>query len=441
MLTSRWSLSARRRVDGGVRRLMSLGVQPTDLSEERTAKVALTLASLMLGFFAGAWTLAYFLLGLAAAAAVPLIYQATLLLAFGHFALTKHFAAFRFVSLSLLLLAPITLQFVLGGFHSSSGVALWSFVAPLGAIVAYGARDSLRWFVAYLVLVSASTAADASEITSQVHVPTATVATFFVANVSGVSIVIYLLMRYFVRERAQAMTAIEEQQVLLAEEQRKSEELLLNILPAPVAQRLKQHDGIIADRLPDVSVLFADIVGFTELSQRRPPEIVVGMLNRLFTAFDELADLWGLEKIKTIGDAYMVAGGVTVQHPGHVGAIAHMALAMQREAQRQNAAEGFTLDLRIGIDVGPVVAGVIGRRKFAYDMWGDTVNTASRMESTGSAGTIQISGAAYERLRSEFQFERREGVTVKGKGELTTYILLGERSAHGVEAVTKKWKG
>jgi len=420
---------------------MNLGVQPTDPSEERTAKVALTLASLMLGFFAGAWTLVYFLLGLTAAAAVPLIYQATLLLALGHFALTKHFAAFRFVSLSLLLLAPIALQFVLGGFHPSSGVALWSFVAPLGAIVAYGARDSLRWFVAYLVLVSASAAADASEITSQVHVPTATVATFFVANVSGVSAVIYLLMRYFVRERARAMRAIEEQQVLLAEEQRKSEELLLNILPASVAQRLKQHDGLIADRLPDVSVLFADIVGFTELSQRRPPEIVVGILNRLFTAFDELADFWGLEKIKTIGDAYMVAGGVTVQHPGQVGAIAHMALAMQREAQRQNAAERFALDLRIGINVGPVVAGVIGRRKFAYDMWGDTVNTASRMESTGPAGTIQVSGTVYERLRSEFQFERREGVTVKGKGELTTYILLGERNEHGVEAVTKKWKG
>lgn len=441
METGLWPLSVRGMVRDGARLLLGLGVEDGDRPEERTAQATLTLAALMLGFLAGAWTLAYFLLGLTTPALIPLTYQAALLLALVHFVCTKRFGVFRAVSLSLLLLAPIALQLALGGFHPSSGVALWSLAAPLVAVVAYNGRESLKWFVSYLVLISISTAADALEITEQAHVPTATVTAFFVANVSGVSVVIYVIIRYFVRERARGVRAIEEQRTLLAEEQRKSERLLLNILPAPVAERLKQHDGIIADRVPDASILFADIVGFTELSRRRPPEVVVAILDRLFTAFDELADSLGLEKIKTIGDAYMVAGGVSVRHPSHVSAIAGMSLAMLSEVRRQSASQGFALDIRIGIAVGPVVAGVIGRRKFAYDMWGDTVNTASRMESTGAAGTIQVTHSVYERLRDEFHFERRERVLAKGIGEMTTYILLGQLSKPVTgAAVTKTWQ-
>jgi adenylate cyclase len=438
LTTTRRSL--RRQVGGGVRWLVDLGIQSTDTSQERAAKAALTFAALLLGFFAGAWTLIYFLLGLTAAWVITLVYQASLLLALGHFALTKRFNVFRLASLSLHLVAPIAVQVALGGFHPSSGVALWSLVAPLGAVLAYGSGESLRWFAAYVVLVGTSAAVGARAITSGAHVPTAAVATFFVANISGVSAVVYLLLRYFVRERERAIRALAEQQLLLAEEQRRSESLLLNILPAPVAERLKEHDGIIADRFPDVSVLFADIVGFTELSERWPPERVVEMLNGLFTAFDELADSWGLEKIKTIGDAYMLAGGMHAGQPDHPTAVARMAFAMQREARRQRAAAGFALDLRIGIAAGPVVAGVIGRRKFAYDMWGDTVNMASRMESTGTSGSIQVSGAAYERLRGEFNFQQREGIMIKGKGEVTTYILLSERSDTAAKAVTQAWK-
>ncbi|TFD80923.1 adenylate/guanylate cyclase domain-containing protein [Cryobacterium sp. Sr8] len=438
MTTTRGSLW--RQVVGGVGRLADLGVQSTDSSQERAAKTALTLAALLLGSFAGVWTLVYLLNGLTAAWVITLVYQVSLLLALGHFALTKRFAVFRLASLSLHLVTPIAVQVALGGFHPSSGVALWSLVAPLGALLAYGSRESLRWFAAYVVLVGGSVAVDAWGITSGVHVPTATVAIFFVANICGVSAVVFMLVRYFVRERERAIRVLAEQHALLAEEQRRSEGLLLNILPAPVAERLKQRDGIIADRLPDVSVLFADIVGFTELSERWPPERIVEMLNGLFTAFDELADSWGLEKIKTIGDAYMVAGGLHVRQPEHTAAVAHMAFAMQQEAHRQRASAGFALELRIGIAVGPVVAGVIGRHKFAYDMWGDTVNMASRMESTGTVGSIQVSGAVYERLRADFCFEQRERVLVKGKGEITTYILLGERSVTTARAVTQPWK-
>lgn len=416
-----------RQFADGVGRLVDLGLEPTDTPLERTAKASLTLAALLLGFFAGAWTLAYFRLGLSSAGLIVLVYQVSLLLALGLFVLTKRFAGFRFATLSLHLVTPIAVQVALGGFHQSSGVALWSLVAPLGAILAYGSRGSIWWFAAYVGLVGASAAVDASRVTSGTHVPTAAVAAFFVANVVGVSAVVYLLLRYFVRERERSMRALAEQHLLLTEEQRRSEGLLLNILPAPVAARLKEHDGVIADRIPEVSVLFADIVGFTEWSERWPPERVVAMLNRLFTAFDEMADAWCLEKIKTIGDAYMLAGGLHAQRD-HTLAVAHMALAMQREARRQRAAAGFALDLRIGIATGPVVAGVIGRSKFAYDMWGDTVNMASRMESTGTAGAIQVSEKAYRRLRGDFRLHRREHVMVKGKGEVTTYILLGERS-------------
>ena len=425
MSTRRDSLG--RPLIDAVGRFVNLGVQPGDTSLLRTAKASLTLAAMLLGSFAGAWTLAYFLLGLTAAGLIVLVYQAGLLLALGLFVLTKSFARFRFTTLSLHLVTPIAVQVALGGFHQSSGVALWSLVAPLGAVLAYGSRGSIRWFFAYVVLVGASAAVDASGLTSGVHVATRAVATFFVANIVGVSAVVYFLLRYFVRERERTMRALAEQHLLLAEEQQRSESLLLNILPAPVADRLKQHDGIIADRIPEVSVLFADIVGFTEWSERRPPERVVEMLNRLFTAFDELADVWGLEKIKTIGDAYMLAGGLHAQRD-HTLAVAHMARAMQQEVRRQRAAAGFALDLRIGIATGPVVAGVIGRRKFAYDMWGDTVNLASRMESTGTAGAIQISQAAYETIRGEFRFQRREHVMVKGKGEVTTYILLDDEN-------------
>ena len=434
MSTGRKSL--RRQIVDGVGRLVDLGFEPTDSSLERTAKASLTLAALLLGFFAGAWTLAYFLLGLTAAGLIVLVYQASLLLALGHFVLTKRFAVFRFATLALHLVTPIAAQVALGGFHQSSGVALWSLVAPLGAVLAYGSRGSIRWFAAYVVLVGASAGVDASRVASGTHVPTVAVATFFVANVVGVSAVVYLLLRYFVRERERTVRVLAQQHLLVAEEQRRSEGLLLNILPAPVAERLKQHDGIIADRIPEASVLFADIVGFTEWSERLPPEQVVEMLNRLFTAFDELADVWGLERIKTIGDAYMLAGGLHEQQD-HTLAVAHMALAMQREARQQRAAAGFALDLRIGVATGPVVAGVIGRSRFAYDMWGATVNMASRMESTGTAGAIQVSQPAYERLRGDFRFQRQDHVMVKGKGEVTTYILLGERSDTPAAEATK----
>jgi adenylate cyclase len=211
----------------------------------------------------------------------------------------------------------------------------------------------------------------------------------------------------------------------LALEQERSERLLLNVLPAPIAARLKAGEEVIADAFPDVTVLFADLVDFTRRSQRTSPAQVVATLNELFSEFDRLAQRQGLEKIKTIGDAYMVAGGLPDPRPDHAEAIAEMALAIRDEVARRTDPSGQPLQVRIGIDTGPVEAGVIGTSKFSYDLWGDTVNTASRMESNGIAGCIQVTARTYQRLRDSYRFERRGPIPIRGKGEMVTYFLVG----------------
>jgi class 3 adenylate cyclase len=208
-------------------------------------------------------------------------------------------------------------------------------------------------------------------------------------------------------------------------EREKSERLLLNVLPTSIATRLKQTEAVIADGFPDVTVMFADIVDFTRRSERIAPEQVVESLNDLFSVFDQLARERGLEKIKTIGDAYMVVGGLPDPHPDHAEAVAEMALAMRAEVAGHVDPGGQPLAVRIGIDTGPVVAGVIGTSRFSYDLWGDTVNTASRMESHGVPGCIQVTARTYQRLRDHYRFERRGPIPVKGKGDIITYLLEG----------------
>ncbi len=216
--------------------------------------------------------------------------------------------------------------------------------------------------------------------------------------------------------------------------ERESESLLLNILPPAIAERLKRGEHPIAERFEQATVLFADLVDFTGLAAHITPGELVQQLNHIFSAFDALADAYGLEKIKTIGDAYMVVGGVPDPHPDCVTAVAEMALAMQRAiADYQPAAHSTQrpFSIRIGIHTGPVVGGVIGIRKFIYDLWGDTVNTASRMESHGMPGQIQVTEAVYQTLCDRFQFERRGEIAIKGKGTMTTYWLLDRLATNG----------
>jgi class 3 adenylate cyclase len=242
---------------------------------------------------------------------------------------------------------------------------------------------------------------------------------------SAVSDLALLAAVLLLGEAVRGRRALDQEHRLLLAEQDRSERLLLNVLPSPIAARLKRGEAVIADRFPEVTVLFADLAGYTASSDHSSPERVVQVLGDLFSALDRLAERHGLEKIKTVGDAYMVAGGLPEPRPDHAEAVAEMALAVREEVPRHLDPAGQPLAVRIGIDTGPVVAGVIGTTKFSYDLWGDTVNTASRMESQGVVGCIQVTERTYRRLRDRYRFERRGPVQVRGKGELVTWFLLG----------------
>lgn len=239
--------------------------------------------------------------------------------------------------------------------------------------------------------------------------------------------------RYRLKKRSEAALQEKNRQLETARreveiERDKSEQLLLNVLPPAIAGRLKDHETTIADRYSEATVLFADLVGFTKLAQTMDAESVVRMLNEIFTRFDALTDRYGLEKIKTIGDCYMAVGGVPERRADHCEAVAAMALDMIRELDAYNAASGHSLQIRIGINTGAVVAGVIGRKKFIYDLWGDAVNTASRMESHGEPSRIHATQAVVDAIGHVYRFEGRGEIDVKGKGPMATWFLAGPRT-------------
>ncbi|MBE9094276.1 adenylate/guanylate cyclase domain-containing protein [Tychonema sp. LEGE 07203] len=229
------------------------------------------------------------------------------------------------------------------------------------------------------------------------------------------------------RERISQAEKLQTAYQQLELEQVKSEELLLNVLPAAIALRLKDNEHNIAESFAEVTVMFADIVGFTELSSRISATAVVQVLNDIFSAFDHLADRHGLEKIKTIGDAYMVVGGLPTPREDHAEAIANMAIDMLHEIRLLSLEHSEPFSIRIGISSGPVVAGVIGLKKFIYDLWGDTVNIASRMESHGITGCIQVTTDTYEILKDKYTFQKRGAIQIKGKGYMVTYLLTGKK--------------
>ncbi|HAA29261.1 MAG TPA: hypothetical protein DCE56_18110 [Cyanobacteria bacterium UBA8553] len=253
---------------------------------------------------------------------------------------------------------------------------------------------------------------------------------WFTAGIAPISEHSVIWVARDITERKQAEEA-------LRIEQEKSERLLLNILPKLIANRLKQDQRLIgewggeapiAEHFDDVTILFSDLVGFTPLSARLEPIALVNLLNQIFSDFDQLAQQHGVEKIKTIGDAYMVVGGLPTPMSNHAEAIAQMALDMQQSINRFQTDIGEPFKIRIGINTGPVIAGVIGRHKFIYDLWGDAVNVASRMESSGVPGRIQVTAATYERLKDQYLFEARGATFVKGKGEMMTYWLTGRKT-------------
>jgi adenylate cyclase len=420
-------MNIRARLGNWFEKLGNAGTLPADDEEERLCKALLTYCSTLVLFLAFFWVVTYFLLGRPLAAAIPLGYQIISGVALVYFFVTKQYKVFRFSQLFMMLILPVALQLSLGGFVASSGVMLWSVTAPLGALLFHGTRQSVPWFLAYIGITLLAGLLDgvvSGNATPMSH----TISTlFFVMNFGAVSLTAYVLMWYFARRREQALFALDKAHRLLQAEQEKSERLLLNVLPAPIAERLKRSTNVIADELEEVSILFADVVGFTQLSQDVPPEKMVPWLNEVFSAFDHLAARHGLEKIRTIGDSYMAAAGAPTPRPDHARAVAEMALDMLEETKDLIAPNGEPLRIRIGINTGPVVGAVIGSNKFIYDVYGDAVNTASRMESHGVPGCIQVTETTYGDLCDRYVFEKRGTVTVKGKGEMLTYLLLGRR--------------
>jgi adenylate cyclase len=408
------------RMPGWLQRLTDIGTLPSDSEDVRLRKAVLTLSSVLMATLAFAWVGTYAALGLWLSAAIPFAYQLASAASIYTFARTRRYRLFRASQLWMSLVLPFALQWSLGGFGNSSGVSLWAFTCPVGALLFVGARPAVPWFVAFGALVGVSGAIDSALAASAPEIPNGVVVAYFVLNILGVSTTAYVLLQYFVRARERALAE-------LGRERAKSERLLLNVLPAPVASRLKESDQVIADGFPEATVLFADICDFTPLAEELAPAVAVALLDRVFARWDRLAARHGVEKIKTIGDAYMVAGGVPNPSKDHTEAVAGMALEMIAEAEKCGAESGVPLQVRVGMDMGPVVAGVIGRSKFSYDLWGDTVNTASRMESHGVPGGIQVTERVFEQLRNRYDLRRRGRIEVKGKEPMTTYLLIGAR--------------
>ena len=360
----------------GWRALAGVGADRSDSEDVALRKAVLVISSALTACLACVWVVTFTALGLWVAAAIPFAYQLLTVLGVGALHRTHRPRALQQSQLWLSLVLPFLLQWTLGGFRNASAVCLWAFICPLGALLFVGARRAAWWMVAFAGLLALSGAIDRPLAAHAPAIPAAVIVTFVVLNLTGVTATAYVLLLYFVRARDA--------------ERARSERLLLNVLPAPVAARLKRADGV-------------------------------------FAAWDGLAAVHGVEKIKTIGDAYMVAAGIPAPRPDHAEAIAEMALAMGPALAAVAAATGVPLQARIGLDTGAAVAGVIGRARFSYDVWGDTVNTASRMQSHAPVGTIQVSERAGARLCRRYELIPRGTIEVKGKGPMSPYLLTGRR--------------
>lgn len=397
--------------------------------EEKLHKDLLIFACAFMNLAVVLWLAIYWAMGINFSTNVPLAYQMISVASLVHYAKYKNFEIFRFVQLSLFLFVPFVMQWSIGSAVTASGVMLWALLAPIGALVVKGWRDSIPWFIAYMVMTVVSGGFDYYLGNGDDRgVAMKTIGFFFALNFAAMSSIIYFLVRHFVVAMGAIRSELDQQHQLLAEEQKKSERVLLNVLPKSIAQRLKNHQGLIADGHADVTVMFADLVNFTQLTESLSPEQMVGLLNTIFSGFDQLCEKYGLEKIKTIGDAYMAVGGLNRDNSNYTNDIADLALEMREFVVTHPDLTPFKLDIHSGIATGPVVAGVIGSKRFIYDLWGDTVNVASRLTDEAVAGVIQVDKITYNRIRYDYAFEPPATINVKGKGEMVMYRLISRLS-------------
>ena len=413
-----------------VDRLRNAGIEPGDSDELRLNKALLVFATGLVSVASTLWLAIYWSLGPQLSATLPFAFQILLAGNLLVYLKTGNFNFFRIAQLGLFLFFPFVAQWSIGNFITASGLILWGLLAPIGAILCFGVRESIAWFFAYVFLVALTGffdyyLADAVPVSAATRIPIRTSVFFFALNFVAISSMVYLLLRFSIQEKQKIESKLAEAHRLLQIEQDRSERLLLNILPGPIAERLKNSNQTIADGFADVTVMFADIVNFTQVASGMTPSQVFAMLNRIFSVWDELAEKYGIEKIKTIGDAYMVAGGLNDAREDYSAAIADLALEMRDLLHRDFNVNDRHLDVRIGIGTGPVVAGVVGKKKFIYDLWGDTVNIASRITTEGTPGMVQCDAATWRRLKGNFVFDEPQVLYLKGKGNMTVYRLQG----------------
>lgn len=387
--------------------LARIGSAPDDHEELKMQKSLLLLSSFPFMIAGAFWGGLYSLFGELRAGLIPLSYSVFSFFSILNFKYNKRFGFFRFSQLLLILLLPFALMLSLGGFISGSAVILWGLISPLGALLFDSRARALKWFLAYLLLVFISGGFE-SWIDIQNNLSSGQINFFFVLNLLGVAALIFLMVFYFVGEKNLF--------------QQRSESLLLNILPKDIVSKLKEGHRTVAEYYESASILFADVVNFTPISSTLSPSELVELLNAVFHKFDELADKYGVEKIKTIGDCYMAAAGVPRSRRDHAVILTEMAVEM-RDYVQQHEFMGKKLQFRFGINSGPLIAGVIGSKKFSYDLWGDSVNIASRMESHGTGGIIQITQATYEQVKDHFICASLGTVQVKGKGEMEVWAV------------------
>lgn len=399
-----------------VRRLLvwagSVGADPTDGAETALQKrlmVALSVGLLPLTFL---WSVIYLVAGVPLSAAIPAIYTAVAPVNTLLFSRTRNLGFYRFTQLLMFLVLPWLLMMSLGGFRESSVVVIWAALCPLASLLIEDLRDTSLWILGFVALLAASAILQPYLVPA--GLPEAFVNWFFVLNVGAVIAIAFMLLYYFVGQRNFF--------------QERSEMLLHNILPREISEALKAEHKTIAAQHDAASILFADVAGFTPMAATMTPLALVELLNEVFLCFDGLVEKHGLEKIKTIGDCYMVASGVPRPRPDHAAVLVQLALDM-RQAVSERSFGGRKLAFRIGINSGPVVAGVIGRKKFIYDLWGEAVNLASRMESHGFVGAIQITRKTYDLVANDFECDAMGTIDVKGADRMQIWHVRGRKAA------------
>jgi adenylate cyclase len=398
--------------------LPRIGQNENDTEEIRLEKAILVSSTILLIAAAGFYGIVFLLYQEFAASLVSLSFS---LFAFTCLIYIKRTLSYRRPLLLLMVLGmlmPFSHTLILGGIWNSGAVIIWSLMVPMGALIFFQHRYTIWWWAAYMFLLIATVLLQPI-IESPNNLPPALVRVFFVLNVGSVSSITLIVLGYFLRQKDEAYR-------LLRIEEAKAENLLLNILPKEIAAILKDKEQTIADHFDGASVLFADLVGFTPLTAHMAPVEMVRLLNEIFSHFDTLVEKYGVEKIRTIGDNYMVAAGVPRSQTDHAHRLAGMALEMQDYINEHWNGRKFPIQFRVGINSGPVIGGVIGRKKFVYDVWGDAVNIASRMESQGVPGQIQITRDTYELICQDFICQPRGKVQVKGRGEIETWFLVGK---------------